>query len=169
MSQRNPSKVKHKSPYLEVIKGDATSTDDVKGLVKGSDLLVSTVGNKGDEIVMEKTATNIVAAKPKRSIVISSLGLGGTSNILKSFFHLMASKKVIDDYENADKILRESEKPVVIVRPTGLSDRPGKLSYTVTEKKGIRSLSRISRIDVAMFLADLIEDTSWDGKGVQIF
>lgn len=161
--------MKHKSAYLEIIKGDATSTDDVKNLVKGTDVLVSTVGSKKGELVMEKTANNIIAAKPKRSIVLSSLGLGGTARILKPLFLFVSSKRSIDDYENADRILSDSVKPVAIVRPTGLSNRRGKLSYLATEQKGIRKFNRISRADVAMFLADLVDDTSWDGKGVQLY
>lgn len=168
---RTPSKLSNiESSNLEVVKGDSTCLDDVKRIVCGTDILVSCVGNKGSELVMEKTAENIVKAKPRKSIVVSSLGLGGTSNALKSIFRLLVGKKEIQDYENADEILRDRKAPsVTVVRPTGLSNAPSRHKYDATSNTQFRFTRRIPRADVALFLADLLESVEWDGKCVQLY
>uniref|UniRef100_A0A7S2K8N6 NAD(P)-binding domain-containing protein n=1 Tax=Leptocylindrus danicus TaxID=163516 RepID=A0A7S2K8N6_9STRA len=168
---RTPSKLSNiEDSNLEIVKGDSTCLDDVKRVVRGTDVLVSCVGNKGSELVMEKTAGNIVQAKPRRSIVLSSLGLGGTSNALKSVFYMLVGKKAVEDYENADEILRNSKTPsVTVVRPTGLSNASARKKYDATNETSFRFTRRIPRADVALFLADMLENTEWDGKCVQLY
>lgn len=171
MLARNPDKVEVKNDKLTVVKGDASLAEDVKKIVAAdTDVLVSCLGNTGGLTIMETAAGHILAAKPKRALVISSLGMGGSSRIVRavlSTINFFVRENNVPDYDAADGLL--TGKPgVVVIRPDGLSDGEGKGKYNATEKTGMGP-GNLPKADVALFLADLVEDTKWDGGAVQLY
>lgn len=163
---RTPSKMSEHA-NLEVIKGDSVSAEDVAKLVDGVDCVVCAVGNEKHRI-MEKTAANILAANPKRVIFITSLGMGGSSPTIRTILGLIVGFAQIHDCEAADTLIRGATCPWTVVRPTALSTEPGVGKYLATEKGGI-GIRTLSKEDVALFMADSIEDTEWIGKAVQLY
>lgn len=172
MLARNPDKVDVKNDQLTVTKGDATNADDVKNLVAAdTDVLVSCLGNTGGRLIMETVAQHIVAAAPKRALVVSSLGMGGSSRTVKgvlSMINFFMGQKNVPDYEAADLLLRTNQPNIVVVRPDGLADGDGVGAYRATEQTGMGA-GGLPKADVALFLADLLEDTKWDGGPVQLY
>ena len=124
--------------------GDATKPEDVAKVVKGVDEVVSCLGNvkKDGEyiLIMEKSHSNIldVAAEQvniPRCVFISSVGCGGTSWLIKTMLTMIGGKPSFDDYEVADKRIREESKvPHLIVRPYALTDKSGTGKYKIIEK-----------------------------------
>ena len=108
--------------------------------------------------------------QPPRCIMISSIGLGGTSWLIKFMLTLIAGKATIADYEKADKRVREETAvPFVLVRPYALTDKPGNGRYHASKKQNATIMRPIPRADVATFMVDAVADTQWDGKlGVQL-
>ena len=90
---------------------------------------------------MEKTAANILAGKPKKIIVVSSLGLCGSSPLIRYALLPIAG---------------------------ALGDGAGKGKYLATEATGA-SFAMLPRDDVALFLADACESDHWDRKAVQLY
>ena len=83
---------------------------------------------------------------------------------------MFIGRKSIDDYWHADAFIQTASCPWIICRPPGLSDQPGTGQYLATEEVPMTcSNGMISRTDIALFLADRIEDTTWDRKAVQVF
>ncbi len=103
-----------------------------------------------------------------RCIFISSVGVAGTSWIVKMMLTLIGGKKGFQDYEKADLRVREETKvPYLLIRPYALTDKPGKGTYAIrTDKKGT-FMKAISRADVAQFIYDHMHITTYDnGFGI---
>ena len=119
---------------------------------------------------MRLTAANILASKPPRVIAVSSLGLCGTSPTVRFILTLVAGARNIEDAESADLLLRSATDKckVVVVRPTALSEQPG-TGNLATRESGM-AIAALSKEDLALFLADMITDTSLDSSdGVQLY
>ena len=155
---------------VEVIEGNATNLEDVEKAVTKSDLVVSSLGNPKKVQIMYKSHDNILTAASKQTkipkcILISSIGCGGTSWIIKQMLTLIGGKASFADYEKADKRIREEKSvPFVLVRPYALTDKEGKEKYYVTKNQKGTFLKSISRADVAKFMLDAVTDNQWDGS-----
>ena len=166
---RSPQKVEE-ADGLEVLKGDATSLDDVTKLVEGTDLVVCAIGNAESYFakkIMAKTAQNIVEAAPKRIFFITSIGLGGSGTLAYLVLHLLIGRGGVKDYQKADSIIRSADCPYIVVRPSSLTDKKTKGKYKATTAAG-GGAKAISRKDVALFMRDAITETKWDSNGVQL-
>ena len=160
---------------IEVFEGDALNSADVERAVAEVDVVVSCLGGTGKRPIMYTAYNNIMTAaakqpQPPRCIMISSVGLGGTSWLIKFMLSLIAGKAAIADFEKADKRVREETAvPFVLVRPYALTDKPGNGRYHATQKQNATFMRPIPRADVATFIADAVADKQWDGKrGVQL-
>lgn len=174
---RNASKVEPREhPRVDVVVGDATKPEDVAKVVAGVDVVVSCLGNVKRLMIMEKSFNNILTAaaaqaKVPRCLFVTTIGCGGTSTIIKWMLIIIGRHKAgIDDYERADKRVREeSSVPCVLVRPYALTDKPGNGKYRAKEEQNGTFMKPIPRADVAKFLVDAVTDTRWDGKrGIQL-
>ena len=120
---------------------------------------------------MRLTGANILASKPPRVIAVSSLGLCGTSPTVRFILTLVAGARNIEDAESADLLLRSATDKckLVVVRPTALSEQPGTGKNLATRESGM-AMAALSKQDLALFLADMITDTSLDSSdGVQLY
>lgn len=170
---RDASKFKHTDKEnVEVIQGDAFNVEDVEKAVEGVDVIVSCLGNTGKTTIMEKCYQNIIQAatkqdNPPRCIMISSIGLGGSSGFVKFLFSLMLIKEKIADFERADKLVREQTTvPYVLVRASGLLNTKGLGEYRVHDEPTIFWPRFISRADVAKFMLDCVDNKQWDNQAV---
>lgn len=164
------------NPNVEVVQGDATNYDDVEKAVSGVDIVVSCLGNppKKKIYIMEEAYDNIMLAaskqtKPPRTLMISSIGIGGSSWFVKFLLQQIGGKEGFNDFEKAEKrVLEEKEVPFVAIRPAGLTDKQGKGKYRIINKPTLFFPKFISRSDVANFFVACLTDTSFDGKTVMI-
>ena len=154
---------------LKTVQGDATSKDDVAKLCAGADVVVSCVGQppRAATHIMEKTAANILAGKPKKIIVVSSLGLCGSSPLIRYALLPIAGSLNLRDAERADALVRDANCPWVCVRPAALGDGAGKGKYWRPRRRALvrdaaarrrRALPRRRR-----------ESDHWDRQAVQLY
>ena len=167
---RTPSKVILNDAKLTVIQGDSTNAADVAKVVNGVDVVVSCVGQppRARTHIMERTAANILSASPKKVILISSLGLCGSSPFIRYVLSLIAGGANIRDAEAADRLGQNSSCPWVVVRPAALGDANGSGRYLATEAIGA-SFSPIARADVAKFLLDALTEPKWERTALQLY
>ena len=155
---------------VEVIEGNATNINDVEKAVTNTDVIVSCLGNPKKSQIMFKSHDNILKVASEQTnipkcILISSIGCGRTSWIIKQMLILIGGKSSFADYEKADKrISNEKSVPFVLVRPYALTDKEGKGKYFVTKKQNGTFLKSISRADVAKYMLDAVTDSKWDGS-----
>ena len=99
---RNASKL-NVTDKLRVIVGDVTDKHAVQKVVDGADVVVSTLGHvPGDAPMMTTAVLNILAAArqqaaPPRCVIMTTMGVGGTS------FHI----KLILSRDQGDRRLRD--------------------------------------------------------------
>lgn len=173
---RNASKLSstHK---LRVVVGDATDEHAVANVVDGADVVVSCLGHvPGDAPMMTTAFKNIIAsaskqATPPRCVLLTTMGVGGTSYHVKLILSLfVAGCKVIADYEEADALVRrQTEVPFVVVRPGHLTDGPSTDKYTTSTKGCYHVAMQISRADVADFLLRAASSGDIENKQVQLY
>ncbi len=172
---RNPdSKMLPSHAQLSVLACDATNYDMVAGAISGSTVVISCLGNNSGKPIMEQAFSNILAAsraqdKIPRCFFTTSLGLGGSAPPVKMMLSLVIGKKLMDDLEQADSLVRSQEDvPYVLTRPARLKDGPGKGRFHIIEKEQVLSARSIDREDVAQFYLDCMTDQSFDYSSVLI-
>lgn len=173
---RNASKLSV-TDKLRVIVGDATDEHAVRKVVDGADVVVSTLGHvPGDAPMMTTAVLNILAAArqqaaPPRCVIMTTMGVGGTSFHIKLILSLLvAGIKVIADYETADEeVRRNGEVPYVLVRAGHLVDGPSTDKYKTSLNGFYHVAMQITRADVANFLLRAASSAEFENQAVQIY
>lgn len=172
---RTPEKFDNPDPeHVEVVRGDATNADDVTRAIEGSDVVASFLGNPYPNprniLIMETASDRIMAAaaiqpKPPRCLMISTVGAGGSSWLIKLMLQMFNGRAGFADYERADaRVVGETRVPVAVIRPYALNDKQP--TGTCKVLGGTAHIAKpIPRPDVAKFFLDCVEDTRWDGPG----
>lgn len=174
---RSESKFKYnKNNNISVVVGNSTNLKDVEKVMTGVDYVVSCLGNvkinKKYIHIMKDSHTNIldIAAKQNkipRCIFISSIGCGGSSWLIKAMLIMIGGKDGFNDYEAADKQIREqSIVPSILVRPYALNDNPATGLYKIIKKQTTHFAKPISRTDLASCLVDIIKNNFSNDKTV---
>ena len=169
---RDKAKFAHvNNPSVDVLEGDATKADDVARVIEGADLVASFLGRpkKGVHIMFAAydNIMNAAARQPTtpRCLMISSVGLGGSSWLIKGMLTLIAGRADIEDFERADARVRaDTTVPFALIRPYALTDKPGTGTYKVLPGNRAHFAKPIARADVARFFFDCLEQTRWDGS-----
>lgn len=159
---------------VQIIEGDATLADDVDKAVAGAQIVTSFLGNTNGALIMTKATEAILsaagkAAKPPRCIMISSIGVGGSSAVIGGVLQMIGGKEGKSDYEAAELLVREEKTvPCIIVRPYSLVDK---------EESGWKLITGnatfawpISRKDVAQCFLDMVGEKGdeYVGEAVNI-
>jgi nucleoside-diphosphate-sugar epimerase len=160
---------------VEVIEGDATNAEGVAAVVAGSDVVVSVLGNPSRNVqIMFQATENIMKAaaenpNPPRCLMVSSVGVGGSSWLIKMSLTLIGGRAGFKDYEDAEARIR-SEKivPFIVVRPYALTDKPANEQYKILPGQTAHFAKPIPRADVAKFFLACVKDASRDGSCVNI-
>jgi uncharacterized protein YbjT (DUF2867 family) len=161
---------------LTVVTGDGSSADDVTRASKGQDAVVSVVGGGYSTTtqVASGVATALVAAAPKRVVVLSAFGAGPSrekcSTLQKIAFGTVMNR-VYDDKAVGDRMLRESPLDWTIVQPVTFSEKPATGHPVLTDLDALGGLSgfpKVPRADVANALVAIAADAKWSRKTVVI-
>lgn len=143
--------------------GDALSRPRIDDLLEQvrPDVVVSTLGGRGDTTVDDLGVRNIVdacvAANVRRLIVVTSLGCGGSRahaspRLLEAIGEVLAAKTRGED------ALVASDLDWTIVRPGGLGDETATGRAVLVEDETVHG--RIACADLARLLLDLVDDPS---------
>lgn len=119
-------------PKLTMIAGDVTKKADVDKIFEQDiDGVVVALGGKtsdvGETMLTDGTKNVIDSMKEKgvkRLVVVTSIGAGDSKDQAPFFFKILmmtAMKKIFNDKNNQEKIVKESGLEYVIVRPGGLT------------------------------------------------
>lgn len=183
---RDPSKLAA-APGLAIVKGDATSAEDVARAIPGHDAVVISLGNPQLPIavklgarrttpadVCEVGTRNIAAALGKdsqvRALAVTAYGVGETREKMswtyKLLFNLLM-KELMEDKERQEAVLRASGLDYVLVQPVGLTDAPASGRWLASPIGETRNM-RISRKDVAAFIAEEIDNPRYSRQTVTL-
>ena len=178
---RSPDKLALDHPKLRKLKGDFHDPASLDAAVPGHDAVVVTASatslkafRDNPRYFSQGTVYTIDAMKKagvKRLVVLSALGTGDSRKLLP----LLVRGLVVDfllklpfaDHARQEAEVRGSGLEWVIARPSRLKDGPAERRY-VKKTALERVPSSISRADVADFMIEACEVSTWVGHAVQL-
>jgi len=178
---RTPTKLDVTHPALTKVAGDFHDAASVSRAVADHDAVIicasptklSAIKDKPDYF-SRGTKHCIDAMKEhgvKRLVVLTAHGVGESKPAASWFQRTFLIDRLLKgfflDHEVQERMTRESGLEFVIARPTRLTHGAAKGKYVRTEEL-ISVPGSISRADVADFLVDACESTTWVGKAVQL-
>jgi putative NADH-flavin reductase len=164
---------------LEKVSGDALDRDTVRKALEDVDVVIQTLGvDFSLQAIFERTnlfsqSTRILvdamqATGVKRLIAVTGLGAGDSRGHGGLLYDAVAFplllKRVYDDKDVQEWIIRSSGLEWTIVRPGLLTNRPATGQYRILNKPTDWRFGVISRADVANFLVRQIDDRALIGS-----
>lgn len=165
------------SPRLTQVKGDATRRADLEGAIAGADVVIQALGIgmsreliSGTTLFSTSTRALVEAMKaggPKRLIAVTGAGAGDSRGRLGLGYEIaftLMLKRVYDDKDVQERIIRDSGLDWTIVRPGLLKDGPATArARALAEPKDWR-IGPVRRADVARFLVKEAETGQYRGQ-----
>jgi len=163
---------------LDKMSGDALDRDTVRNALQDVDLVIQTLGVdfsprlifEGTRLFSESTRILVDAMKAagvKRLITVTGLGAGDSRGhgglLYDAILFPLFLKRVYDDKDVQEWIVRSSGLDWTIVRPGMLTNGPATDQYRVLTASKDWRFGVISRADVANFLVRLTNDRALIG------
>ena len=175
---RSAASIPIQDANLDKVSGNALDRDTIRNALHDVDVVIQTLGvNFAPRLIFEGTtlfseSTRILvdamkAAGVKRLIAVTGLGAGDSRGhgglLYDAFVFPLFLKRVYDDKDVQEWIIRSSGLDWTIVRPGLLTDRPATGSYRVLPASRDWRFGVISRADVADFLVRQADDRALIG------
>ena len=170
---RSAARIPIQNPGLDRVAGNALDSTTILSTLDGVDVVVQTLGvDVAPRSIFERTtlfsqSTRIIvdamkAAGVKRLIAVTGLGAGNSRGhggiIYDSVVFPLLLKRVYDDKDVQEWIIKSSGLDWTIVRPGLLTNRPATGHYRILTAAGDWRFGTISRADVADFIVRQIDD-----------
>jgi putative NADH-flavin reductase len=175
---RSAARIPIKNAALEKVSGDALDSDTTRNALQDVDVVIQTLGvDIAPRAIFERTtlfsqSTRILvdamkAAGGKRLIAVTGLGAGDSRGhgglLYDAVIFPVLLKRVYDDKDVQEWIIRSSGLDWTIVRPGLLTNGPATGRYRVLTAPQDWRFGRISRADVADFLVRHVDDRALIG------
>ncbi len=175
---RSAASISIQNPNLEKVSGDALDTDTIRNALKDVEAVIQTLGvDISPRAIFQPTtlfsqSTRILVdamkeAGVKRLIAVTGLGAGDSRGhgglLYDAVVFPLLLKRVYDDKDVQEWIIRSSGLDWTIVRPGLLTNRPATGQYRVLTAPNDWRFGVISRADVADFLVRQIDDRALIG------
>lgn len=145
-----------KSDHVQLIEGDATDTAKLQLAMQGQEIVYANLAGDSIEEQARAVVAALQAARLKRLIWISSLGI--YDEVPGKFGEW--NKQILGDYlvtyRNAARILEGSSLDYTIIRPAWLTNKD-EVDYEMTQKSEPFRGTEVSRKSVAAFVVKLIQ------------
>lgn len=171
---RDPAKLTVSDAHLTVKTGDARNKADLRPALEGRDAVISTLGGKPKDAVIERSAAALVEAATetgvRRVVMLSSFLLA--SNLKLTRFQKLFGrfvKGMVADKRTGEDQLMHSKLDWTIIYAATLTDGPRSGAVrTVTPSERVTPADRISRADVAGFLLEQAATEATIGQSLVI-
>ena len=170
---RSAVRIPIKNAVLDKVSGDALDSETVRNALQDVDVVIQTLGvDIAPRAIFERTtlfsqSTRILvdvmkAAGVKRLITVTGLGAGDSRGhgglLYDAVIFPLFLKRVYDDKDVQEWIIRSSGLDWTIVRPGLLTNNPATGRYRVLTVPQDWRFGSISRVDVADFLVRQVDD-----------
>ncbi|MGY3454016.1 NAD(P)-dependent oxidoreductase [Bradyrhizobium sp. USDA 4353] len=157
----------------KIVVGDARDEGTLRGAVKGQDAVISALGTPASpfrEVTLLSTATRALVAAMKaenvsRLVAITGIGAGDSRGhggfVFDKVIFPLLLKKVYADKDRQEAIVRDSGLDWVLVRPSVLSNKPGRHAVRALTDLSDFHGGSIARSDVASFVLDQVRGDAW--------
>lgn len=178
---RTPAKLAVTHPALTKVAGDFHDAKSVGAAVAGQDAVIICASPTSLGAIKDKpdyfsrgTRYCVDAMKAhgvKRLVVLTANGVGDSRRVASWFQRTFLIARLLEgfflDHEVQERMTRESGLDFVIARPTRLTNGKAKGKYVKTAEL-VAVPGSISRADLADFLVDACESSTWVGKAVHL-
>ena len=173
---RSISKMDISGVRLEKISGDALEMEDMEAATLGVDVVIQTLGVGFGELlgpisIFSKATEALIRAMKargvKRLIAVTGFGAGDSSAriiLIERLAFQAVFGRAYDDKTFQERLIRESGLDWTIARPGVLTSGPRTKRFLVLSEASRWRNGLISRADVADFLVQQIEGTTYIGK-----
>ena len=170
---RSAARMPIQDANFDTVSGDALDRDTIRDALQDVEVVIQTLGvNFAPKLIFEGTtlfsdSTRILVdamkvAGVKRLIAVTGLGAGDSRGhggfIYDAVVFPLLLKRVYDDKDVQEWIIRSSGLDWTIVRPGLLRNRPATGRYRVLTASKDWQFGAISRSDVANFLVEQIDN-----------
>jgi putative NADH-flavin reductase len=175
---RSAASIPIQEANLDKVSGNALDRDTIRNALQNVDVVIQTLGVdvspraifEGTTLFSESTRILVDAMKAaglKRLIAVTGLGAGDSGGhgglLYDAVIFPLLLKRVYDDKDVQEWIIRSSGLDWTIVRPGLLTNGPATGRYRVLTASKDWRFGAISRADVADFLVQLINDRALIG------
>jgi uncharacterized protein YbjT (DUF2867 family) len=179
---RNPEAVPA-SAGVELIQGTPGNIDDIREAAKGTEAVISALNNArasanpwarpvSPPMFMTDAARNTLTVMGeqhiRRIVLISAMGAGDDwerlNPVFKALINISNLKSGYADHHGLDQIVRASDTDWTLARAVALSDKPAGAPLRTAESGTDKPGRWISRADLAGFLLDTVEQSTWVRK-----
>jgi len=173
---RSATAIAISNPSLEMMRGNALKTEDVKAALVGMDVVIQTLGVGLGELFrpvhLFSDATRVLIAAMKRQdikrlICVTGFGAGDSRASISCLQRLpfqIVFGRAYDDKSLQEQLIKESELDWTIARPGVLTSGPRTGQYQILSESSQWRNGIISRADVAEFLVRQIGDQTYIRK-----
>ena len=174
---RGASRISIEDRRLEKLDGDALDRATIERALAGTDAVIQSLGVameallKGTTLFSKATRILVDAMRSggvRRLVVVTGLGAGDSRGhggfLYDAVLFPLLLKRVYDDKDVAEQIVRASDLDWTIVRPGLLTNAPARGRYQVLVDPHSWRAGTISRADVADFLTKQVTDKALFGK-----
>lgn len=160
----------------KLIVGDARDETALRKALEGQDAVISALGTPASpfrEVTLLSTATRALVSAMKseqisRLICITGIGAGDSAGhggfLFNSLIFPLLLRKVYDDKNRQESIVRDSGLDWVLVRPSVLNDKPGRGTIRALTDLSNFHGGAIARADVANFVLDQVGADTWQHR-----
>lgn len=175
---RSAAEISIQNPALEKVSGNALDSSTIRSSLGGVDVVIQTLGvDIAPRSIFERTtlfsqSTRILVdameiAGVKRLIAVTGLGAGDSHGHGGFLYDAVAFplllKRVYEDKDVQEWIIRSSRLDWTIVRPGLLTNRPASGRYRILTAVEDWRFGIISRADVADFIVRQVDDQTLIG------
>jgi uncharacterized protein YbjT (DUF2867 family) len=176
---RSAATIPFQDEKLQKVAGDALDPATVTSALSGVDAVIQTLGAAfGPEAVLQGTTLfsrgtrvlvdAMVTAGIKRLIAVTGLGAGDSRGhggfLYDTLVFPLVLKRLYDDKDVQEQIIKRSGLEWTIVRPGILTNGPPTRAYRVLLNPQDWRAGTISRADVADFLVKQVTDRTYIGR-----
>lgn len=168
---RTPASLDEFAGRIEVVQGDATVAADIAKALSGCDAVISALGRgksiRAEDLFTKSTSAFLDAVRDsgvKRVVWMSSFGVGETfddANWIQKVMYRTFLRDIYANKADAEVMLRASDLDWTLVYPSALVNGPMTGNYQVDDHVEMKFVARISRADVAHFMARCVHDDQW--------
>ena len=179
---RNPSSYPY-AKRVRVVQGDAFTPTAIAQTLTGAEAVLSALGARslGKEDVLERAVPLIVRAMDdaglSRIVVLGSAGALDSALdhqppyrrwLVENLVYKTLLKWPVASQRAQIQALEASDLDWTMVMPPMLTDGAARGSYRVDGEALPRNGSRIARADVAQFMVEQLQSSTWSKKGVYL-
>ena len=182
---RRPAPARAFGDALQSITGELTDAGFLAKAIAGCGAVISCLGQNraGKSLWSKRTSPADILSKVARATVtalgpdstahfvyLSAFGVGEVQKHSLLFRLILKSSSISDAYEDhaeSERVIKTSRTRWTIVKPPGLTDKDKKVKL-VDQGEKWSSFSTATKISVAAFLVECVEDPRTIGKSITI-